>query len=262
MEDHIITVLNQIEKEYEVKILFACDAGSRALGFAAKDSDYDIRFIYIHKQDWYLSIDQSRDVIEIPKEDTLSIFVDPKLDVVGWELTKTLRLYRKSNPSLLEWLNSKYVYSNHTGLVEKLKLLQETVISQKPYINHHLNLAKRNFIELQKKEEWKGKVYLYILRSILSAKWLQIHQQIPPVGFSELVCILENRQVESEVRELLSMKQRGEHCFTEKNKILNEFITHEIEQLGSYASLVTQKSVDHTEDLNELFRVTLKEAWK
>ncbi|GAE44672.1 DNA polymerase beta superfamily protein [Mesobacillus boroniphilus] len=68
MKDHIMTVLSQIEKEYEVKILYACDAGSRALGFASGDSDYDIRFIYIHKKDWYLSIDQHRDVIEIPKK--------------------------------------------------------------------------------------------------------------------------------------------------------------------------------------------------
>ncbi|ESU33748.1 hypothetical protein G3A_04560 [Bacillus sp. 17376] len=262
MKDHIMTVLSQIEKEYEVKILYACDAGSRALGFASGDSDYDIRFIYIHKKDWYLSIDQHRDVIEIPKKDPLSIIVDPKLDVVGWELTKTLRLFRKSNPSLLEWLNSKHVYFLNTCLVEKLKLMQDSVISQVPYINHHLNLAKRNFNELKKKKEWRGKVYLYILRSILSAKWLQIHRQIPPVDFTELLSILENALVKREVKDLLWKKQSGEQYLTEKNMILNDFIEQEIELLASYAKFASQKLDDPTKELNELFQVTLKEVWE
>ncbi|MFT9598259.1 nucleotidyltransferase domain-containing protein [Mesobacillus sp.] len=262
MKDHIITVLNQIEKEYEVKILYACDAGSRALGFASPDSDYDIRFIYIHKKDWYLSIDQQKDVIEIPKEDPLSTIVDPKLDMVGWELTKTLRLFRKSNPSLLEWLNSKYVYCNHAYLAEKLKSMQDTVISHKAYINHHLNLVTRNVIDMQKKKEWRGKVYLYILRSILSAKWLQIHRQTPPVEFMELLSILENAPVKREVKDLLWKKQIGERYSIEKNLILNDFIEQEIKLLASYAKFASQKLDDPTKELNELFRVTLKEVWE
>ncbi len=32
------------------------------------------------------------------------------LDVSGWELRKALRLLRKSNPPLLEWLKSPVVY--------------------------------------------------------------------------------------------------------------------------------------------------------
>ncbi|MBT2692489.1 nucleotidyltransferase domain-containing protein [Bacillus sp. ISL-55] len=262
MKDHIITVLNQIEEEYEVKILYACDAGSRAMGFASPDSDYDIRFIYIQKKDWYLSIDQQKDVIEIPKEDPLSIMVDPKLDVVGWELTKTLRLFRKSNPSLLEWLNSKHVYLHKACLAEKLKLMQDSVISQVPYINHHLNLAKRNFIGLKKKKEWRVKVYLYILRSILSVKWLQLHKQIPPVEFMELLSILNNAQVKREVKDLLEEKQSGEHYSNEKNLILNEFIEQEIELLASYAKYASQKLDDPTKELNDLFRATLKEIWE
>ena len=245
-----------------VKILYACEAGSRALGFEAKDSDYDIRFIYIHKQNWYLSIDQYRDVIEIPKEDTLSIIVDPKLDVVGWELSKTPGFTGSRILPCWEWLNSKHVYCSNTRLVENLKLMQETVISQKTYINHHLNLAKRNFLEMQKKEEWKGKLYLYIFRSILSAKWIQIYQEIPPVEFTELLSIIEDNRVKSEVGDLFSMKKSGEHYLLDEHKILNEFIKHEICLLGRYAKLVTQKVDDPTRNLNELFRVTLEEVWK
>lgn len=37
--------LDTIEKTYDVSILFACEAGSRAWGFPSKNSDYDVRFI-------------------------------------------------------------------------------------------------------------------------------------------------------------------------------------------------------------------------
>ena len=97
MKEHILQVIKQIELKYEVKILFACESGSRAWGLHSKDSDYDVRFIYVHKPSWYLSIDEKRDVIEIPKQDNLSFSVDPLLDMNGWELIKALRLFRKSN---------------------------------------------------------------------------------------------------------------------------------------------------------------------
>jgi len=88
--------LRRIEQTYDVRVLYACESGSRAWGFASQDSDYDVRFLYVHSRDWYLSIEDRRDVIEEP--------ISEGLDISGWELRKTLRLLRKSNPPLLEWL--------------------------------------------------------------------------------------------------------------------------------------------------------------
>ena len=60
----IVKELRRIEQEYDVKVLYACESGSRAWGFASRDSDYDVRFLYVHSRDWYLSIEDWRDVIE------------------------------------------------------------------------------------------------------------------------------------------------------------------------------------------------------
>ncbi len=49
--------LEAIETAEGVTILYACESGSRAWGFASADSDFDMRFIYIRPRDWYLSID-------------------------------------------------------------------------------------------------------------------------------------------------------------------------------------------------------------
>jgi len=80
--------LAQVEAERNVRVLFACESGSRAWGFASRDSDYDVRFLYVHRRDWYLSVEDRRDVIEQPIADDL--------DVSGWELRKALRLLRKA----------------------------------------------------------------------------------------------------------------------------------------------------------------------
>ena len=49
--------LDAIEERYKVKILLAVESGSRAWGFASPDSDYDVRFIYMHRPEEYLRID-------------------------------------------------------------------------------------------------------------------------------------------------------------------------------------------------------------
>jgi predicted nucleotidyltransferase len=89
MEQTIIQMLNHIKKEHDVKIILASESGSRAWGFPSSDSDYDVRFIYAHQTDWYLSIGNKKDVIELP--------VDKVLDVNGWDLKKALQLMHMKN---------------------------------------------------------------------------------------------------------------------------------------------------------------------
>lgn len=86
MKQRIIDELKRIEQSYGVKIVYAVESGSRAWGFPSQDSDYDVRFIYVPKKEWYFSIEQERDVIEEPIHDLL--------DISGWELRKTLRLFK------------------------------------------------------------------------------------------------------------------------------------------------------------------------
>ncbi len=110
MENKIKIQLKKIEREHKVKILYAIESGSRVWGFASQDSDFDVRFIYVHHKDWYLSIESKRDVIEMPLEGDL--------DINGWDLTKALGLFRKSNPPLYEWLQSPIVYLKpHTSIL-------------------------------------------------------------------------------------------------------------------------------------------------
>ena len=65
--------LAEIERDYDVTVLWAIESGSRAWGFESPDSDFDVRFVYKHKQDFYLSLNDHRDVIELPIDDTWDV---------------------------------------------------------------------------------------------------------------------------------------------------------------------------------------------
>ncbi|MGE6769108.1 nucleotidyltransferase domain-containing protein, partial [Bacillus velezensis] len=71
MEQRIIEELKRIEAQHGVKVLCAVESGSRAWGFPSSDSDYDVRFLYVPKKEWYFSIEPHRDVIEEPIHDML-----------------------------------------------------------------------------------------------------------------------------------------------------------------------------------------------
>src|SRR5690606_31437707 len=148
------------------------------------DSDYDVRFIYIHQPDWYLSIDQQgigakRDVIEMPINDLL--------DISGWEITKTLRLFRKSNPPLLEWLRSEIIYFQKCSFIDKLRSLEAEIVYTNASLYHYLNMAKNNYREYLQGSEVKIKKYFYVLRPVLACKWIEKYKMVPPINFHELL---------------------------------------------------------------------------
>jgi len=263
LEKHIRKVIEQAEKEFDIKVLYACESGSRAWGFPSKDSDYDVRFIYIHQPNWYLSIDRRRDVIEIPNHDVLSIPVDPLLDMSGWELTKALKLFRKSNPPLLEWLRSNMIYYQRFSAIEKMRKLEKEIFSPTSTIYHYLNMAKGNFREYLQGDTVRIKKYFYVLRPVLAAKWVQTSQTIPPMEFDTLVQkLIPNGVLRIKIDTLLERKKSGEELTLEPRiNLINEFLEKEINQLEIFAKGLAKKQMDPTEQLDQLFRHTLNEAW-
>ncbi len=115
MRERVSQQLREIERRYDVKVLYACESGSRGWGFASPDSDYDVRFLYVHPLEWYLRVEAPRDVIELP--------IDDELDVSGWEWRKALGLLKGANPTLIEWLDSPVVYQQDEETITALKAM-------------------------------------------------------------------------------------------------------------------------------------------
>lgn len=256
MRERILEELKKIETEFEVKICYAVEAGSRAWGLSSKDSDYDIRFIYVHKKEWYLSIDEKRDVIEMP--------INTQLDISGWDVRKALRLFRKSNPPLMEWLHSRLIYDQSYSLAEKMKGIQNKVFSPKSSLHHYLQLAKRNNREYLQKEHVKIKKYFYVLRPILACQWIEQHGTVPPIEFNVLMeKLLPETLLKQEIHRLVAGKIHGEELDLKiERSIIYDFVKLEIERIQTYInSLKETKGEDITPALDELFRETLNKAW-
>ncbi len=63
MTEEIKKELSRLERQHDIKILYAVESGSRAWGFASTDSDWDVRYLYIHRLDWYLDIDSQEEIL-------------------------------------------------------------------------------------------------------------------------------------------------------------------------------------------------------
>ncbi len=238
--------LEEIEKENNITILYACESGSRAWGFESPDSDYDIRFIYVNKLDYYLSI--------LPQKDTIEITEEP-FDFVGWDLKKALFLLRKSNPSIIEWLNSPIVYKKDEEFFQKIKELANLSFNPKAMIHHYLNMAKANYRTYLKTQQVKIKKYFYVIRPILSLIWIEKNKTVPPILFNEL---LEKTQLEQNVRNavenlLIIKKEKRELDLYPKVEELNRFIEEKIKYYEQFLkNFEFEKDLPETEKFNQL----------
>lgn len=222
----ILEQLDMIEREHEVTIIFAIESGSRAWGFPSSDSDYDVRFVYAHKPEWYLSIVPGRDVIEIP--------VGPVLDVNGWDVRKALRLLRKSNVSLLEWLSSPIQYRRNDELASLFRSVTEIGFHKYTSAKHYLSMAKSNMAKTHG-ENVRMKSYLYAIRPLLCCKWVLECNTQPPMIFRNLVNeYFEGTRVGDAIHELIAKKEmQTESDTVPKHDVLDDFIATEFERLTS-----------------------------
>ncbi|WP_054956772.1 nucleotidyltransferase domain-containing protein [Paenibacillus dakarensis] len=258
METTIRTELERIESEEGVRILYACESGSRAWGFPSRDSDYDVRFIYVRPVSEYLSLFEKRDVIERP--------ISGMLDIVGWDLKKALRLFLKSNPPLLEWLQSPIRYLEKYSVAEQIRRIAPETFSPRSCLHHYLHMAQGNYRDYLQGEQVKIKKYFYVLRPVLACVWIEQHDTMPPIEFERLVgdLIPEGSELNALIQELLVRKKAGDELgYEPRLSLLNDFVEEKMAYYAQIASTTKTaaggKGLD--QHLNDLFRSALEEVW-
>lgn len=221
--------LRAIEADFGVRILYACESGSRGWGFASPDSDYDVRFIYVHPLTWYLQVFAQRDVIELP--------ISNELDINGWELRKALGLLRKGNATLIEWLDSPIVYRADAGFLQAIRTAACQVHRPERSFHHYIHMARKNYREYLRGDTVRLKKYLYVLRPLLAALWIEQGRGVAPMRFQELVdAILADPELIEAVRVLLDMKRRsGERSHGQPMPVINAFIEAELTRLEVFS---------------------------
>jgi uncharacterized protein len=256
MQQEIKVILSEIEKTNDVKILLAVESGSRAWGFASRDSDYDVRFIYLHKPEWYLTILPGRDVIEM-KQDEL-------LDFSGWDLKKTLHLFGKLNPPLMEWLDSSIIYHEYSTIPAKLRELKQTYFSPRSAVCHYLHMAEGNYRGYLKHDEVKLKKYFYVLRPLMACMWVEHFRSHPPIQFRKLLdfCSEKCSGVCDEIELLLERKIAGDELdLAPRINVLNNFIEQKISYYNSYASKIDACKLPESNTLDSVLLEALNEVY-
>lgn len=250
IEELVNQKLTEIEQKEGVRILHAVESGSRAWGFASPDSDYDVRFVYVRPMEYYLRLEERKDFINWELDETL--------DINGWDLSKALQHFHKSNATLYEWSNSPVVYRT-TAEWEQIRKASEEYFSCKSSMYHYYGTANKNYHEYLLEDMVKYKKYFYVLRPVLACQWIEERKCPPPVRFADLAEAVLREDKKELVQKLLEQKQQ----MTEAEKgrridELNEYIKENIDKFKEKSAAMTDDRNPDWGKLDKLFLEILK----
>lgn len=251
MEKKIKEYLAALEQEKGITILLACETGSRAWGFPSPDSDFDVRVIYKHERDWYLSLSEEKDSIELFLENN-------EIDISGWDIRKSLRLLWKSNPPLLERIQSPIIYKADENFLKEFTLLANTTYSRIATIHHYLSMAKKVLEKVIAAPEYKLKDLFYALRASVACLWILERKELPPIEFRKMLNGLElPTPLTTRISELIKLKSTISEAYLHKGELdLIEFM-HQCIQKADLDSKNLPNAEKQMDKMNEFFRKTI-----
>jgi predicted nucleotidyltransferase len=220
--------LDKVECDNNVRIILAVESGSRAWGFPSSDSDYDVRILYLHPRDNYLSV--------FPAPDVINHALDAVFDVNGWDLRKAMRLLAGSNATVMEWLTSPIRYRGGGAAADDLLEVGRTVASLPAFAYHYDRLARRSLTEIEGSgDAVRLKAYCYALRGALALAWVRECGTPPPM---DLPSLLAGVACSAEIRAAIADLVHKKAAATEKD------MTTRIPVLDAYLGTVLAKPAE------------------
>jgi len=244
----ILERLRAIEAGHGVRILFAIEGGSRAWGFPSPDSGYDVRFVYAHPADWYLTVAPGRDVIEYP--------IDDEFDISGWDIRRTLNLLRKPHPLVLEWLSSPVGYLGDDRVKGEMIALSGKTAYGAACLHHYLQVGEAQWQQhVGGRTQVDLKNYFYVLRPALAIRWLRLNpERPPPMNIQAMSNRLDlGGETLREIAQLLALKSTTrETAAADRIPLLDRLIEDEL----AYARTSRKRGKRHDlfDEANTLFR--------
>lgn len=238
--------LLQIEERENIRILYACESGSRAWGFASPDSDYDVRFIYVRPKEFYLKLENTRDTLECELNEIY--------DISGWDLKKMLRLLNRSNPSIFEWAASPLVYKT-TKEWDYIKQFLKNHFSETKALYHYNSITKNNIRRyFNDTIDVRYKPYLYNLRQCLSCEWILDRKSPPPIVFDILKEKYLPEEIQNSVNNLLELKKSMKEKETgPRITEIDLYIDSVVSKVEKYLEKPAEKRVSEWDELNRMF---------
>src|SRR5450830_1291822 len=123
-------------------------------------------------------------------------------------------------------------------------------------------MAKTNYRGYLQADRVPLKKYFYVLRPLLSVRWLERYGTAAPIEFAKLLHLIEgNHALLADIEDLLTRKWAApEMGLSAPVTSINAFIEHELERLESFAQPAMQRG-ELLPSLNEAFHLSLHDAW-
>ncbi|MCS6822235.1 MAG: nucleotidyltransferase domain-containing protein [Microscillaceae bacterium] len=257
MENLVLAELANLTEERQIRVLYACELGARAWGASSKDTDFEVRFIYLHSTNWYLSIQDRKDTIETFTHTPNG----EEIELIGWDIRKMLNLIAKSYPLAFECLQSPMIYTRETDFVIDINKLAPQYFNLRHSLSHYLGIARSILQQDLKATHPLLRKYLYAIRSLLAAIWIAEKQTIPPLEIEKLCYVIQEADILNLVRQLLAQKRNGQDNQTiEKNPELNAYLEKQIVAYEAFVPSLVRTDNVQIEPLNELFRKVIHNA--
>lgn len=262
MKNKINKLLKEIEKEKNIKIVFAVESGSRAWGMESANSDYDVRFLYVRKKEEYLKINLADDVITKTYDKDLkpSRAAGCFVDVMGFDIFKFAKMLIKSNPTCIEWLQSDIIY-----LGKKPKMFEDFAINNFNPIAmyyHYKSMCNQNYKKyIDSGNEVTYKKYLYAMRGLVNAQYIVTYASLPSIKFPEVLKEIRNKSIVpnsviTELETIIKLKKE----LREKEIVQN--YKHMDEYIELFLKEVIEFKLGHKEIKEEVYKKFNKEILK
>lgn len=240
--------LADLTQQYDSRLLFAAESGSRAWGLPSPDSDYDVRFIYAHATHWYLSIEDRRETIE-------TVFPD-NIDLSGFELRKALRMFSICNISLNEQIQSPVVYGGDPKFISRLTALIPVYFQKKRALFHYFKIAEQAFHQGMQGLSIGINRFFYVVRPLLACEWIEAYGTMPPTEFQKILetdflpLTLTNEIIDRIRQKAVSVDKEPIKLSKELVYWLTETLNRHQETIQLYQNVTESVSL---KPLNELF---------
>ncbi|MFK7809641.1 MAG: nucleotidyltransferase domain-containing protein [Saprospiraceae bacterium] len=230
-----ITQIVALEKHYKVKVLYACEAGSRAWGLESPYSDKDLGIIYHRSQEWYASI--------LNKQDTIDLSLHTEFDGFGWDLRKILQGLIASNAVVYDWLQGHNHFISCPFTKRHLDSISQQCFDPRKVIFHYLGLGNNLIHKYKEKTDIQIKAYMLLIRSTLAAMWVKEKGTAPPILFSELLTIAESQPMAlMPIHKIVMLKKQAKpDKYVPKISILDQFIKDNRNVCSKYAESLFPK---------------------
>ncbi len=198
-----------------------------------------------------IDLEEQRDVIEYPIVDDI--------DLNGWDVRKGLRLYWKSNPAFVEWVQSPITCLEQGTFRADARSALPLIYTPERGIHHYRSMAKINYRGYLRQPVVRLKKYFYVLRPLLAARWVTQTGRPPPVALEELLPLLQGEPtVLAEIHKLLALKRNTpELGLAPAVPVLNAFIEAEL-QAAPVDVPKKPRSAEVLGQLNQIFRRALE----